>query len=96
MPTRAMNRTAECIVCAAILLQSGKIICGVRHFDALMHQQLPQNPWYAKFITRRCQQGFVTSRGRFVDRAEAFAIAFSAGQVPWMGGLRKLYSEDLY
>jgi hypothetical protein len=40
------------------------------------------------------EQGFVTSTGRFVDRAEAAALAQKAGQIV---GLRtRLFSEDLW
>ena len=43
-------------------------------------------------------QGFFTSRGRFLEREPAKAVAIAAGQyrptVP--GGLRELYSEDLW
>jgi hypothetical protein len=41
-------------------------------------------------------QGFVTSNGRFVDRAEATQIAILAGQVPPDFGPRDLFSEHLY
>lgn len=39
-------------------------------------------------------QGFLTSKGRFVDRKEAAKIAFSAGQIS--DQKEELYSEDLY
>lgn len=39
-------------------------------------------------------QGFITSKNRFVDRAEAAALAYSAGQIP--EPKQELYSEDLY
>lgn len=46
-------------------------------------------------------QGFYTSRGRFVDRHEAFFIAYHANQIPISlyddrGNDAKLFSEDLY
>lgn len=46
-------------------------------------------------------QGFYTSRGRFVDRHEAFFIAYHANQIPISlyderGKDAKLFSEDLY
>jgi hypothetical protein len=46
-------------------------------------------------------QGFYTSRGRFVDRHEAFFIAYHANQIPIFlyddrGNDAKLFSEDLY
>lgn len=39
-------------------------------------------------------QGFVTSDGRFVDRAEAAVIAFKAGQIDKPKD--ELFSEDLW
>lgn len=39
-------------------------------------------------------QGFVTSTGRFVDRAEAAKIALEAGQIP--EAKDALYSEDVW
>lgn len=42
-------------------------------------------------------QGFYTSYGRFVDRKEAYMIAYNAGQVGGVFEANKLlYSEDLY
>lgn len=46
-------------------------------------------------------QGFYTSRNRFVGRNEAFLIAYHANQIPASlyderGKEGKLYSEDLY
>lgn len=47
-------------------------------------------------------QGFYTSKGRFVGREEGMVIACNAGQVPKEkerredGSIRYLYSEDLY
>ncbi|MEZ2220710.1 hypothetical protein [Rhizobium sp. RCC_161_2] len=42
-------------------------------------------------------QGFLTDTGRFVNRVEAFYIAFAAGQIT-VEGCRdpQLYSEDLW
>lgn len=39
-------------------------------------------------------QGFVTSCGRFVNRAEAAAIALAAGQI--VAAKEELFSEDLW
>lgn len=41
-------------------------------------------------------QGFYTSKGRFVDRKEAMIIAKEAGQVENLGTREMLFSEDLY
>ena len=46
-----------------------------------------------------CNQAFVTSTGRWVDRKEAFKLAVDAKQ-PWMDGaphvIGMLFSEDLW
>ncbi len=41
-------------------------------------------------------QGFFTSKGRFVDRKEAAAIALKAGQITKIQRKLGLMSEDLY
>jgi hypothetical protein len=43
---------------------------------------------------RGANQGFLTSKGRYVDREEAAEIAFKAGQTETQ--LRSLMSENLY
>lgn len=71
-----------------------RIELGYRHCDI-----------YARFKDEVCKsiysQGFYTSRGRFVDRQEAFMIAYHANQIPISlyderGENGKLYTEDLY
>lgn len=43
------------------------------------------------------EQGFVTSRNRFVDRVEARKIAVAANQLTWRdAGLDELFSEDVW
>ncbi len=43
------------------------------------------------------EQGFITSRGRFVDRREALVIASAAGQIRVKtGDPDVLYSEDVW
>ena len=47
----------------------------------------------------RCDhtQGFLTSKGRFVNRKEAWKIALAAGQITEEDGYKQqLFSEDLY
>lgn len=47
----------------------------------------------------RCKtiQGFITNKGRFVNRKEAFKIALDAGQIDESAGVGgELFSEDLY
>lgn len=93
----------ERILCAAVWIDDGVeydhqtgvprglIFAGWRHSQCI--EQVGR-----AFPGRRVvssDQGFLTSRGRFVRRAEAMKIAQAAGQVPMaLGG--DLYSEDLY
>ena len=46
--------------------------------------------------TGEFEQGFVTNKGRFVDRQEGMLIARDAGQVISDTTSDTLYSEDLY
>lgn len=69
------------------------LLAGRRHADCFQHafkQGIPKEDLI---------QGFVTNRGRFVDREEGFQMMRSAG-IPSAspGGYRgtHLYSEDLY
>lgn len=67
---------------------------GYRHSDILAR--------FKDEVSRKLEdQGFYTSRGRFVDRKEAFQIAYQANQIPISlyderGINGKLFSEDLY
>ena len=64
---------------------------GYRHHDILIRfrGEVSQDP---------NDQGFYTSKGRFVNRIEAYEIASKAGQIKHLPALEKfkLYSEDLY
>lgn len=67
---------------------------GYRHPDILAR--------FKEEVSRNLEdQGFYTSRGRFVNRKEAFQIAYQANQIPISlynerGVNGKLFSEDLY
>lgn len=67
---------------------------GYRHCDILAR-------FHGEVSEKLEDQGFYTSRGRFVDRKEAFQIAYQANQIPITlyderGVNGKLFSEDLY
>jgi len=86
----------EVIVSAAIMNRTGSVICGARHYDRFMHEQLDttSGDWGRKDIV----QGFITNKNRFVDRVEGLAIATAQKQIKRMvgGGDVRLYSEMLY
>ncbi len=90
----------EKIVCAAILIpkysgghKDDLIVCGLRHSDCIktfvMFEGVP--------IPNSSIQGFITTRNRFVDRAEAWIIAENGNQI--INNLHNkgsLMSENLY
>lgn len=94
----------EICICAAIRTKDGQIVRGHRHPDcfANLAQRTPkpeidhEAPWQG--------QGFVTSKNRFVDRAEGMQLMAAAGTYSAHTGLSlagvkagtPLFSEDLY
>lgn len=89
-----MSEQKQRIVCAAIRNGNGDIICGPRHFDAIMRRQIETSgaDW------RLAEQGFVDQRGDFLTREQALIVACGAAQiVRRVGGDHGvLYSENLY
>lgn len=86
------------IVCSAVLLPSGVMLTGVRHWDQVMISAVklllptalePRDPQV---------QGFLDRYGSFHTREEAWIIAFKAGQIIHRcgGDNGVLYSENLY
>jgi len=76
----------EVIICAAILMPDGYIIRGHRHNDCI-HTAAG----IARYLgVRPVEQGFLTSRNRFVGREEAYVIHRPTE------GCSDLYSEDVY
>jgi len=92
----------ERIVCAANQDQYGYIVLGVRHHDPLMNENIrAAHGCYNPIIGDFEEQGFITNRGRFVDRQEAWQIAVREGQILHRAGGDDaeggtLYSENLY
>lgn len=90
------NGYREVCICAALRTPAGTIIRGHRHNDclrtAITSGVMPED-------VRTAEQGFVTSRNRFVGRVEGQALQRAAG-IPSAaaGGYRGniLFSEDLY
>lgn len=84
------------ILCAAIcdpkdVDMAGKplIYCGHRHNNILWQgEHVSRNPYH---------QGFLTQKGRFVDREVAGKIAIESGQIKELQfSDTDLFSEDLY
>jgi hypothetical protein len=86
------------IVCAALKhIPSGAIICGPRHYDMRMLEQIMNSPHDWK-QSAGVLQGFVDAWGDFLTRDEAWFVAKEHGQIikdaDWFSG--NLHSEHLY
>lgn len=96
-PTPAWEPPLEFCICAAVKTTDGRIIRGHRHDGAM------QTAWNMKLTLvpyTEDQQGFVTSKGRYVNREEAAALQRAAG-IKTVDPTRidfpdELLSEDLY
>ena len=82
---------AEQIVFRPINTDRGLVVCGYRHTAII-------NQYFDMTLKRTAQvphiEGFLTSKNRFVNRAEAALVAHEAGQID--KPKRELFSEDLY
>lgn len=85
-------------------ITTGFVACGRRHRNCIHTFELIMAQYDAPRIERLRQtelKGFLTSRHRFVDRKEAYAIAYAAGQIIGPNATSSeneigLTSEDLY
>ena len=74
-------------------------VYGLRHYDSLMRKQIKELEKQYKYALLDYEQGFITNKGRFVDRKEAMKIAKAQNQVIRLSGSPNsniLFSEDLY
>ena len=93
------TKSPQRIVCAANRhVESGRVILGIRHYDAFMHAHIVdiKPEWHGE-----AEQGFVDQFGTFLTRTQAWPIAEAASQIRRRcggdtanGGT--LYSENLY
>ncbi len=92
-----IDKPAQRVVCAANRNKdNGRIICGARHWDKVMHSQRPD---IMKEPTFRWEQGFIDQFGDFLTREQAWDIAVAQGQIfrlCYEGQKGYLYSENLY
>lgn len=87
-------------------IKSGIVIGGHRHancislFAALLpylnYKNDPKEDKTRLHFLNNSTQGFLTSKGNFVDRENGMKIAIAAGQVPFDNTTSILYSEDIY
>lgn len=97
-PVEPASDGVEVCVCAAVRLDDGRVIHGHRHDDVIAAVNRGRGERDRVYV-RQEMQGFVTSRGRYVGRAEAYRLQLAAGvQSKDPGGYHagQLYSEDLY
>ena len=99
-----MKAPEERISCAAIKYNSltsfdGKsplILKGHRHNDIIETLMLTKGIRTVESQCGEYEKGFVTNKGRFVNRKEAKIIAILANQIISSSTSDSLYSEDLY
>jgi hypothetical protein len=80
-------------------IDSGTVLTGHRHADIIRTVLIltgKRTCTGAEDCTGPSEQGFITNRGRFVNRVEAMKIARKANQLITNTTFRELYSEDLY
>lgn len=87
------NGSLEVIVCAAVKIDD-LVIPSVRHFDQFTRDLLIA----INIRPTHNEQGFLTSKYRFVDREEGLTLARAAGQVVREvgGSHRELFSECMW
>jgi hypothetical protein len=87
----------EICICAAVIAHDGTIYRGHRHVDCLKAIRERGKKQEEKAEA----QGFITSKNRYVNRAEGYKIQIAAGikSADYTGDYvqkGQLYSEDLY
>lgn len=94
------DRTQRRVLCAALRAEDGSVLVGIRHYSADMVEQIQGlGEGGLKFKgLHDTNQGFVDTRGVYMDRFEAYQVALAAGQLwdhdeSWG---EELYSESLY
>ena len=95
----------EIVICSAIRLPNGKIFRGHRHVDCARTAkeyviwnggfEPGEHHWHPSLSGN---QGFITSRNRYVGREEGLQLQIAAGIQSIRGGYHStmLFSEDLY
>lgn len=95
-PTPAGAEGVHRIVCAAMLMDDGLIVPGVRHFSPDMRGVL-QGIYGTGYHLRVCEQGFIDTHGNFLDRERAWWRAVATKQIREQVSVPgTLYSENLY
>ena len=89
--TALSNASREVVICSAVVADDGMVYRGHRHNNCInLIREVKKIPK---------EQGFITSKNRFVGRKEAYKIQIEAGIESRDGYhhiLGELFSEDLY
>ena len=75
-------------------IETGIVVCGQRHHNCFSTLHYSGIKYQHLDDGKRLIQGFLSSDNRFLDRREAGAVAFAAGQIEKEND--HLYSEDIY
>lgn len=91
-----MNQELSRLVSAAMLMDDGLIVPGVRHFSPDMRAVL-KRIYGDGYHLKVKEQGFIDSMGNFLDREAAWNRAVETNQLfRHVSSLGTLYSEHLY
>jgi len=91
-----IDKSNPWVVCAAMKMNDGSLVLGVRHFSPDMRatMKLAYGDGYHLKVS---EQGFVDQFGQFLTREEAWVIAEKNGQIRYrVSSAGTLYSENLY
>lgn len=89
----AFDVSPRTIVCAANR-KDWVIVCGARHFDNVMREQIKR----MNMDFKNWEQGFIDQYGNFLTREQAYHVASLNGQIVRRcgGDEGRLFSENLY
>lgn len=94
-----LNEPLLHVVCAAVRnLRTGVILPGVRHWSSDMKTLAGHLSAVNGFWKKEAEEGFLTNKGEFLTREQAWIIAEKAGQIRPHPSVKPgtLHSEDLY
>lgn len=84
------------IVCAAMLMEDGLIVTGVRHYSPDMRAVLKRLYGEGYWLKEK-EQGFIDIKGQFLSREAAWKVAEENGQIRYeVSRPGTLFSENLY
>lgn len=90
------------IVCAAYVMEDGRIVSGVRHLSPDMRSTMKAiygDKYHLKISRAHHSGGFIDQFGNYLDRNEAWAVAKKQNQIKIVLDHLKdgpLFSEHLY